>query len=569
MSNLKTIFGIALAAINVVGCTTFQNVDNINKDVHRKYDDTSKQITQSQAIPTKRERDTAVYLKEQWVSLEPIKARDKTVAPVTKCRIKIATNEPVSILEFGQIVTKYCGIAVRVTPDALSAIDNPLRSDGTTAATAGGQTTGTNVVQPTIQQPGNMYVPQSSSAQIANNPRLVDINYNGELSGLLDMVAARFGLSWKFEEGKVKIYNLDTETFYLNAIASGTEMRSEVQSGTTMVNGASSGTASSTGSTGSTSGGIGGQTTSSQTTTVVLKTAIWDDVKKTLDSMVSIKGRCVTSPSTGAIICTDNADVLSRIRSYVDRENINLTKQVIFQIRIAAVTLNDSDAFGISWNAVYQSLSSKYGIKLASSFSAPQNAITGTFSILEGSSSPWAGTDAILNALAEQGAVSIIKQPTVSTLNLQAIPVQVAKQDGFVPGSQTVTTANVGTTTTFQTGIITTGFNMSLLPYVMNDNRMLLQFSINLSSLRNIRTVKDSSGGGFAEVPELDLPINSSQKVRLNPGETLMLSGFDQEEDSTTYNGVGHSRNILFGGGVKGTRTRSTLVVLITPVIME
>ena len=90
-----------------------------------------------------------------------------------------------------------------------------------------------------------MYVPQSSSAQIANNPRLVDVNYNGELSGLLDMVAARFGLSWKFEEGKIKIYNLDTETFYLNAIASGTEMRSDVQSGTTMVNGASSGTASS------------------------------------------------------------------------------------------------------------------------------------------------------------------------------------------------------------------------------------------------------------------------------------------------------------------------------------
>ncbi len=130
--------------------------------------------------------------------------------------------------------------------------------------------------------------------------------------------------------------------------------------------------------------------------------------------------------------------------------------------------------------------------------------------------------------------MSIVKQPTVSTLNLQAVPVQVAKQDGYVPGSQTVTTANVGTTTTFQTGIITSGFNMSLLPYVLSDNRMLLQFSINLSTLRNIRTVKDSAGGGFAEVPELDLPINSSQKVRLNPGETLMLSGFDQEDDAAS-----------------------------------
>ncbi|MFD2274642.1 hypothetical protein ACFS07_35685 [Undibacterium arcticum] len=39
---------------------------------------------------------------------------------------------------------------------------------------------------------------------------------------------------------------------------------------------------------------------------------------------------------------------------------------------------------------------------------------------------------------------------------------------------------------------------------------MLLQFSINLSSLRDIRKV--SSNGSSAEVPEVDLPINSTQK---------------------------------------------------------
>lgn len=568
MTKIKAL-AVALATINLVGCTTFQNIDSINKDVRRKYDDTAEQVARSQATPTKKSRDTAVYLKDQWVSLEPIKIKERAVAPAMKCRIKIATNEPVSILEFGQVVTKYCGVTVRVTPDALSAIDNPLRSDSAMATAAATPTQASSMAQP-MMQPGSIYAPPSAAAQMAINPRLVDVNYNGELGGLLDMVTARFGLSWKFEDGRVKIYNLDTETFYLNAIASGTEMRSDVQSGTTMVNGASGGGAGSQGGAGGGSGGgIGGQTTSSQTTTVVLKTAIWEDVAKTLDSLVSIKGRCVTSPSTGAITCTDNADVLGRIRNYVDRENGNLTKQILFQIRIVSVTLTDSDAFGISWSAVYQTLSNKYGVKLSSAFAAPQNAVTGTFSVLAGSTSPWAGTDAILSALAEQGAVSIVKQPTVSTLNLQAVPVQVAKQDGFVPGSQTVTTANVGTTTTFQTGIITTGFNMSLLPYVMNDNRMLLQFSINLSHLRNIRTVKDGGGGGFAEVPELDLPINSSQKVRLNPGETLMLSGFDQEDDSSIYTGAGHPKNFLFGGGVKGSRTRGTLVVLITPVIME
>lgn len=133
--------------------------------------------------------------------------------------------------------------------------------------------------------------------------------------------------------------------------------------------------------------------------------------------------------------------------------------------------------------------------------------------------------------------MSIVKQPTVSTLNLQAVSVQVAKQDGYAPGSQTVTTANVGTTTTFQTGIITSGFNMSLLPYVMSDNRMPLQFSINLSTLRNIRTVKDSAGGGLPKCRN-SICRSTPQKVRLNPGETLMLSGFDQEDDAGVLTAV-------------------------------
>jgi type IVB pilus formation R64 PilN family outer membrane protein len=556
--NLK-FFTVVLLGFGITGCTTFRNITGIDQEVRSEYVKTTQRIAQSQAIPAQTRRDTVVYLKDQWVSQEPIKPKKQVAEPVAKCQIKIATNEPVSILEFGQIVTKYCEIAVRITPDALSAIDNPLTNDDTKSNVT---TQPTSAIHP---QANNMY-PQSASAQMTNNPRLIDVNYNGKLSGLLDMVAARFGLSWKYEDDYIHIYNLDTETFYLKAIAGDTEMHSDVQSGTTMTSGASSD--SSTSTTGGSSGGISGQTISNQTTTVTLKTSIWEDIQKTLDSMVSVKGKCVTSPSTGAIVCTDNSTVLGRIRKYVNRENIHLTKQILFQIRIVSVTLTDTDAFGISWNAVYETLSNKYGVKLSSAFSAPQNAITGTFSILQGNSSPWAGTDAILNALSEQGAVSIIKQPTVSTLNLQAIPVQVAKQDGYVSGSQVVATANVGATTTFQTGIITTGFNMSLLPYVMDDNCMLLQFSINLSNLRNIRTVSDGSGG-YAEVPELDLPINSSQKVRLNSGETLMLSGFDQEDNSTTYNGVGHPQNFLFGGGANGKRIRNTLVVLITPVIMN
>jgi type IVB pilus formation R64 PilN family outer membrane protein len=540
-----TLFSII--SINLSGCTTLNQVNDISKNIKKLSDETQHTVQQNR-VQSPPKRKAVRYLNKQWVSLKPIAINQKTSVRALRCKIKIATNEPVSILEFGQIVTKYCGLPVRITPDALSAIDNPLAADGAT----GGNSTA-------VPAPHMSGMPTSQSTL---HNRLFDINYNGELNGLMDMVTARFGLSWKEEEGRIKLYNLDTETFYLNTLASDTEMHAQMQSGTTMVNGASGG------ATGSSDGNASvGKSGTNQNTTISLKTSIWKDIKNTIESMISVKGKIAISPSTGAITVTDNTETLARVREYITQENINLTKQVLFNIKVVSVTFNHGDRFGISWDAVFQALNNKYGFKLAGNFAAPDNAIVSTLSILKNSGSSWAGTDAVVNALSEQGQVSIVKEPSASTLNLQPVALQVARQEGFIAGTNTTNTAQVGSSTALQTGMITTGFNMSLLPYILQDNRMLLQFSINLSNLRRLRTVK--SGTAIAELPELDLPINSTQKVRLSPGDTLMLTGFEQDDQNVSHTGSFTPKNFLFGGGMAANKTKSTLVVLITPVIME
>jgi type IVB pilus formation R64 PilN family outer membrane protein len=552
-----------LGALN--GCTTFSQVSENVRDVDRDFAASTQKIQNQRAQPGKQDRDTVRYMDTQWVTLKPIVASQERQAPaVLRCKInKLITAEPVSVLEFAQIVTKHCGVPVRVTPDALGAINNPLAADGGTAAVgipgAGSQQQGV----------GGVGMPLNANTATTNINNLVDINYSGDLAGLLDTVTARFGLNWKFEDGRIRVYNLDTQTFYLATLASETDMRAEMQSGTTMVNGAAGGGSSSSGgaSGGSSSGGVGGSSGTNQTTTVTLKTSIWGDVKTTLESMRSPKGKIAVAPATGAVTVTDNADVLHRVRTYIERENENLTKQVLFSVKVVSVTIKDSNSLGISWTAVYQSLGQKYGFSLGSSFAAPASAVTGTVSILNGSGSKWSGTDAIVSALAEQGHVSVLREPSASTLNLQPVALQVASQTGYIASTSTTTTANVGSSTALQTGTVTTGFNMSLLPYVMPDNRMLLQFSVNLSSLRSLRKV--TQGSAVAELPEIDLPVNSTQKVRLAPGDTLMLSGFDQTDKSATRSGSFSPENFLFGGGVGADKTRSTLVVLITPVILD
>ncbi len=71
-------------------------------------------------------------LDKQWVSLTPITETRVADTPQLNCNLKIVTDEPVSILEFSQVITKKCKIPVRVTPAALSAIYNRDLSNGET-----------------------------------------------------------------------------------------------------------------------------------------------------------------------------------------------------------------------------------------------------------------------------------------------------------------------------------------------------------------------------------------------------------------------------------------------------
>jgi hypothetical protein len=55
----------------------------------------------------------------------------------------------------------------------------------------------------------------------------------------------------------------------------------------------------------------------------------------------------------------------------------------------------------------------------------------------------------------------------------------------------------------------------------------------------------------------------------LRTGDTLVLSGFEQTQLETDSQGVGDAQNILFGGGIKNQKTRSVIVLLIQPMIVD
>lgn len=578
--NIARAVAVALTAVSVVGCGSVQNINNTMKRGETAAGTASDLLVGMQGQRQGQQRDTVVFSDQPIVALKPLPVvKTKGVGESLNCPITFAPQVPVDILEFGQTVTKLCGIPVRVTPDALAAVNGQLSSGvsgGNTAGSASSALPAVGQALPPLPSLPNAVNSSGSSSRMAfssggSSAGLIsNIKWDGKpLEGLLNVVTSRLGLSWKRTDGVISIFYLDTRAFNVYAIPSTIDMTSVVQSGTTSAAGVS-------GATGS-GGGISGNSGSTQTTSVSNKSSITDDIAKNISAMLTPGVGRMTQPSkdgglgssTGTILVTDTPEVLSRIESYLNGENKNITKQVLLNVKVLSVTLTDKDNLGIDWSLVYKSLSGKYGVNLKNTFQADPSSVSGSVSILDtatGSSAAYAGSSLLISALSQQGRVSTVTSPSVTTLNLQPVPVQVARQTSYLASVQTTSTAQVGSTTSLTPGTVTTGFNMNLLPYVMQDNNLLLQYSINLSSLQRIRQV--TSGGNTIEIPEVDNRI-FSQKVRLKSGETLVLSGFEQSIDSGNKQGVGNPNNILLGGGLGADNRRDVIVVLITPIVMD
>lgn len=554
MRNLRTPLIAGVATMLLASCSNFHTAKKTENDARSEIgvaDELLNSIRNGEAVPA------GFQVIEDATYVPPKPRRIERANPLpSRCDIEFKPAGAVTLMEVSQQITKDCGLQVRITPDAMDVING---TTGQSAAESGAATmSGPAPIVPPIS--GNSALLASAYA-----PRIDQINvfYKGDVSGLLNAVTSRFGLSWRYVDGGVTVYHLDTRVYRLYSIPTATDVKSTVTSGTTTTMGTTGGTTGSAGG----AGGVGGDSGTQQSTTVTLTTSPADDLIKAVESMLTkSKGRAYFAKSNATLSVTDTPEVLERIALLVDELNASATTQVLLNIKVISVQLDDSDELGINWNTIYTSLAREYGLGLSNGFQTSADAVSGSLNILQGSSR-FSGSSLIVNALAKQGLVSIVTQPSVTTLNMEPVPVQVATQTGYVAQTQTTITGGTGdfAQTSRTPGTVTTGFNMNLLPYVLPDNEtVLLQFSMQMAAPPNIRSIGDESN--LIEIPEV-ASRTFSQKVRLKSGETLILSGFDQTGNNTNKSGVGSPRNWLFGGGRRSTHSREVIVVLITPVV--
>lgn len=523
------------------GCAPLERIDKIDNQVSRDENQADKHLHALKQGSVVRD------LTSQWINPYPLNAQPGGNSLLPPCAVAINRPGSITLAEVSAFISKRCRLPVVVTPDAQAIL-----------APTGGKTE--QISGPVPAPDPNGLVPLAalgdSSARaapvVSGGTALRGVFWQGELGGLLDNVTTRLGLSWRYEQGRIAIFYLDTRTFPVMFMDSKASFGSKTVSGTT----------SSMGATGDSSGGgLSGDSNTSQATEMEIKSSLYEDVTNTIKSMLT-PGTGRMNLSAGVLTVTDTPRVLEQIGRYLEDRNKELNRQVVLNVQVYSVEKRTQDQYGIDWNAVFNSGS--VGLSLTNAFTgAASDALNGGVSILDGKG---AGTKAFIKALSEQANVSVMTEASSMTTNLSAVPIQVALQQDYASNVTTENTANVGSSSSITKSTITTGFNMTVLPFLMPQSpKMQLQFAINMSDDPTMRTF--TSEKTSVELMKTRLKT-FTQRVIMQSGQTLVLSGYQSLNNTANRQGVGSFRFFGLGGGANGENNKTMLVILITPIIL-
>jgi MSHA type pilus biogenesis protein MshL len=395
------------------------------------------------------------------------------------------------------------------------------------------------------------------------------------LEEVLDALLSPIGLVFQREGNLVRVSKpqIATRIFTLNYIASTRSGTSSLSaSGSTGGGGMSGGqSAGATGGASGAGGGGGGGGAAGGSTTSVSATDsvdLWAELQRTLTLFLSKEGSLVLNKTAGLIAVTDYPANTARVGQYIDLVQGSVQRQVMIEAKIVEVTLSKNFSAGIDWSQVPYALTLPFlgAIKGA----LPNGAIASQSLATAGSAfqvglSTQTGFQAILHALDQQGKVSILSSPRVSTMNNQKAVIKVATDDVFF-SQTTQREALTGLVTQIVTpNTITEGIVLDVTPQIGED---AITMTIHPSISERLGQVTSPNGD---VVPVIAVRATDTV-VRVQDGQTVVIGGLMEQRSSRNRSGVpGLQRAPIIGRAFKNAddqETKIELVILLTPTVI-
>lgn len=513
-------YSLSLGVLAVIGaCTVSTSMD---ATLEREVEATT-ELKEKAKVPTEVAPSDVVRVKDEiWLGDKSEVEYEGAPVPAyleTKEGVTLISNRPITLFEIGDMISKITSLKVRYA----SHLEDDLLKNAE----------------------DNEPTPDSMGAHWAAPGKML-VSYRGPLSGLLDEVASRFGLWWKYEKGEVYFYKYVSKTFVLYSLPTQQNLSNNIGGS-------------------STDSGSGGSSQLTLASTAQLE--LWKNVEDTIKSMISDNAKLSLDSANGTISLTATPTEIKKVARYINEQNVRLSRQVAISVKVLQVNVTDSDTFGLDLSAAFNDGKTQVGIASAASGLSEDIAKNLTMHIMPGN---W-NISSSIQALSKHNTTNLITSGTVTTMNNKPAPIQVVKKQNYI--SEITKTNSGGDGDSYdlstETEEVETGFTMSILPRVLEHGRMMLMFNLTLSDLLELQKVDlGDNGGQYIQNPIIE-SRGFSQEVALKSGESLVLTGYERVENTASKTGVGSATNSLLGGAAVAEKVRSVLVIILTPVVLE
>ena len=252
-----------------------------------------------------------------------------------------------------------------------------------------------------------------------------------------------------------------------------------------------------------------------------------------------------------------------------DRVKVRGSVQVTLRVRIAEVSRTITKQLGINWNAMMRAGNFTYGLytgrtifdSVGGAFipASPLQSAAQPGSIVGGFNTSGGGIDGVIDALAEEGLVTILAEPTLTAISGETASF-LAGGEFPVPVSQALGV----TTIDFKSY----GVSLNFVPTVMAANHI---------SLRVKPEVSQITSQGAITVSGLQIPALSVRRadttIELGSGQSFAIAGLLQNNatnDIQRFPGLGDLP--VLGALFRSTsfqRNESELLIVVTPYIVR
>jgi len=533
----KSLFVTIMAALVLSGCDEINGVKN-EEAIHKVSNEAPPKIEES-AGKTKNalSSDPLTVSDEVWVGNEAVRMRRGQPLPSKFEGDKgftLVSAAPMSLSAIASEISTSTGVPVRVTDMSMGADTGGTSTDTATMA----------------------------------------LSYEGSLTTFLDQVASQFDVSWRYDGQTIYLYRYETKTFTVESMPGKNSLDDSYDNSSSSSSSSSSSTSGSSGTTAASAA-----QDIKQRNDLAADMDYWKDLEAAVKGILGTQGTETMMPSSGTITISARPAKLAQLAEFLDQENKRLSRQVAIDLVVYSVTLDRTNSYGLNLTNVFnKSLNTVNSpsdvstinltgpsIPSASSFTT---ATAGTLSIAL--LSPHWNLDIVPQALSAIGNVSEVTRSPVVTLNNRPASREITVDQAYLASISTTLSGLSGTAQTSLTpGVVTTGITLQVLPRILDDGRILLQYSLKLSDLLGITNASNGQATSSTSYEQIQTPETSSkifvQQAVMQNGSTLVLAGFDQDNNTDNTNGIGSPSNWILGGGTANNHNHQQLVITITP----